>query len=334
MKHVLVTGATGFIGQHLVRALKENKLGINALVRDPDKARRLLGDGVNLIKGDIFDTGRLAEAVRDVDTVFHLVSKTHDFSSPAGIADNYYRINVMGTRNLLEACRTGQLKQFVYFSSVKAMVEKIPYMIDEQFAPRPSTAYGKTKLEAEQMVRCFADRHRFAASILRLPLVYGPGNKGNILAMIKAIDSGRFFLIGDGSNKRSMVFVANVVDAAIAAASIHRPSCRIYIVTDGVDYTLKEIHETVARELGRKTKRISIPSSLAKIGARAGDIGHRLTGKPFPFNTDMLEKLTSSLTFSSDFIFKDIGFRSKFTWSNTVAETIRWYKHKMRNPRA
>ena len=334
MKHVLVTGATGFIGVHLIRALKKNGLRINALVRNLDNARRLLGDGVTFIKGDIFNTDRLAEAVRDADTVFHLVSKTHDFSTHAGIEDDYYRINVMGTRNLIEACLSGKIKHLVYFSSVKAMAEKAPHTIDEQFTPQPTTAYGRTKLEAERIVRCFSGRHQFAASIVRLPLVYGPGNKGNMLAMIKAIDSGRFFLIGDGSNIRSMVYVGNVVDAALATASVNNPSDKIYIITDGVDYTLREIYETVAGELGRKKRSISIPLGLAKTAAKAGDIGHRLTGKTFPFNTDMFEKLTSSLTVSSDFIFRDIGFRPKFTWNDTVSETIRWYKHKVRNPGA
>jgi nucleoside-diphosphate-sugar epimerase len=332
MKHVLVTGATGFIGAHLIRALKEKSVRINALVRDPDKGHRLWGDGVRFFTGDIFDTDRLAEAVRDVDTVFHLVSKTHDFSTRAGIEDDYYRINVVGTQNLLEACCAEKIKHFVYVSSVKAMTEKTPQTIDEQFVPQPTTAYGKTKLEAERMVRSFSSRYRFAASILRLPLVYGPGNKGNMLAMIKAIDGGRFFLIGNGSNRRSMAYVGNVVHAALAAASVNRGSSSVYIVTDGADYTLKEIYESIARELGRKTKSICIPLGLAKIVAKAGDMGHKLSGRSFPFNTDMLEKLTGSLTFSSDLISRDIGFRPAFSWNQALAETIQWYRHEMMNP--
>jgi UDP-glucose 4-epimerase len=328
MKHVLVTGATGFIGVHVIRALKEKRLRINALVRNIDKARHLLGDGVNFITGDILDTDhRLAEAVRDVDTVFHLVSKTHDFSTHAGIENDYYRINVTGTRNLLEACRSAKIEHFVYFSSVKAMAENASHRIDEQFTPQPTTAYGKTKLEAERIVRCFCDRHQCAASILRLPIVYGPGNKGNVLAMIKAIDAGWFFLIGDGSTRRSMVYVGNVVDAALAAAAVNKVKDRIYIITDGVDYTLREIYETVAGELGRRIKPLSIPLRLAKIAAVAGDVGHKITGKTLPFNTDMFEKLTTSLTFSSDFICEDIGFKPKFTWYNTITETINWYRY-------
>lgn len=327
MKHVLVTGATGFIGVHVIRALKEKRFRINALVRNFDNARHLLGDGVHFIQGDIFNTDRLAEAVCGVDTVFHLVSKTHDFSTQAGIEADYYRINVMGTRNLLEACRTGKIRHFVYFSSVKAMAEKAPYTIDEQFIPQPTTAYGKTKLEAENIVNYFGQTCPFTTTTLRLPLVYGPGNKGNMLTMIKAIDAGRFFLIGDGSNKRSMVYVGNVVDAALAAASGKKSSDQIYIVTDGVDYTLREIYETVARELGRKIKPISIPVRVAKIAAVAGDVGGKISGRTLPFNTAMFEKLTTSLTFSSDLILRHIGFKPKFTWSNTVAETINWYRY-------
>lgn len=129
------------------------------------------------------------------------------------------------------------------------------------------------------MVKYFSDKHRCAASILRLPLVYGPGNRGNMLAMIKAIDSGRFFLLGDGSNRRSMVYVGNVVDAALAAAAVNRAKDRIYIITDGVDYTLREIYETVAWELGRRIKPLSIPLWLAKIAAVAGDVAIKLPAK-------------------------------------------------------
>jgi UDP-glucose 4-epimerase len=327
VKRVLVTGATGFIGAHLVQALTEMGVAVNALVRNARHERRIPADGVNLIEGDILDPGRVVDAVRDVDAVFHLASKTHDFSDPAAIADDYYRINVVGTRNLVEACRRQSINRLVYFSSVKVMTEAADHRIDERFCPRPTTVYGKTKLEAERIVGEHVREHPICcASILRLPLVYGPGNKGNMLAMIRAIDRGRFLLIGDGSNRRSMVYVGNVVDAALSVVIGDRPGCRVYLVTDGVDYTLKEIYEILAMELGRNPRSISIPLTLAKIAAKVGDIGCKLSGRQMPFNTDMLEKLTGSLAFSSELICRDTGFLPRVRLGDAASETIRWYR--------
>jgi len=205
MTRVLVTGATGFI----------------ALDLDVSKAA-VAGDGVDWIQGDIFDAARLAMAARGADTVIHLVAKTHDFSAGEDREDEYRLINVTGTRNMLEACDREAVRHVVYFSSVKAMAEEAEGILDESFPPHPTTAYGRTKLEAEEALRQFGREHGIKTTTLRLPLVYGPGNKGNVYRMIEAVDRGRFAIIGRGDNRRSMVYVENVVEARLPGRYLHR----------------------------------------------------------------------------------------------------------------
>ena len=321
---VLVTGANGFIGRHIVRCIEKQGDKINVLVRNSNSFN--ISDKVNIFEGDIFDNEKLRKAVNEVDAVFHLVAKTHD-SSSIDNAKDYYKINVEGTRNLLDACVKSNIKHFIYFSSVKAMVEECKHTLDETYDCTPTTLYGKTKLMAERLVIEYGNKHGFKTTILRLPLVYGPGNKGNIYKMIEAIDNGRFVMLGNGSNKRSMVYVGNVVDAGIAVIDRKVTDAKVYVITDGVDYTVKDLYKLIAKGLSKKLLPFYVPMGIAKVLAIAGDIGNKIIRKPLPFNTEVLGKLTDSATFSSGRIREDIGFKPKYNLYNTIDETIKWYKN-------
>jgi nucleoside-diphosphate-sugar epimerase len=328
MRKALVTGAGGFIGRHLLNLLNEKKVDVNALVRNKKSFNSPAC--ANIFEGDIFDSETLKRASEGVDTVFHLVAKTHDLSNSGDNERDYFRINVDGTKTLLDACASSGIKHFVYFSSIKVMAEKSEAVLDETSPLNPSTPYGESKLAAERLVSDYGIKYGFATASIRLPLVYGPGNKGNIYRMIEAIDKGRFIMMGPGDKKRSMVYVGNVVDAAVAFVERSGGTNATYIVTDGIHYTVKELYEIIAKELGRRPMPFSVPMSVAKVLARAGDIGSRIIGKQLPFNSDMLNKLVSPLAFSSRRIRQEIGFTPKYNLSNTIKETVNWYRHGSR----
>lgn len=296
---------------------------VNALVRNRENFS--ITGNVNIIEGDVLDTEVLGKAVDEVDVVFHLVAKTHDFSNIDNAKD-YFKTNVEGTKSLLDACISTNIKHFIYFSSVKAMAEESKEILDETYKPKPTTPYGESKLETEGLVVEYGDKHGFKTTILRLPLVYGPGNKGNVYKMIEAIDNGRFVMMGRGENRRSMVYVGNVVDAAMAIVGREIADKKVYIITDGVDYTVRDLYKTVVKGLGKKPLPFYVPMCIAKIFAIAGDIGSKLIRKPLPFDSGVLRKLSSSLTFSSRKIQNEIGFRPKYNLYHTIDETIRWYK--------
>ena len=323
--NILVTGVSGFIGQHLVRRLEGHGTKINVLVRN----RRNLSTtrNTNIFEGNIFNKEVLGTAVNNVEVVFHLVAKTHDLSGIDNAKD-YFKINVEGTRNLLDVCIDSNIKHFVYFSSVKAMAEESESPLDETYNSKPTTPYGESKLEAEKLVVDYGGKYCFKTTILRLPLVYGPGNKGNVYNMIKAIDNRRFVMMGKGHNKRSMVYVGNVVDATLSVVDQEVADKKVYLITDGVDYTVKELYRVIAKALGKRTFPFYVPMRIAKGFALLGDIGGKIMRNPLPFNSGVLGKLTSSLTFSSKRIQEEIGFTPKYNLYNTIDETIRWYKTK------
>jgi nucleoside-diphosphate-sugar epimerase len=134
--------------------------------------------------------------------------------------------------------------------------------------------------------------------------------------------------MGKGGNKRSMVYVGNVVDAAMAVIERKVANGKVYLVTDGVDYTVKDLYKIISKGLSKKPLPYYVPMGIAKMLAIAGDIGSRITGKSLPFNSEVLGKLTDSLTFSSGRIQEDIGFKPKYNLYNTIDETIKWYKNR------
>ena len=319
----LVTGASGFIGQHLVECLVKQGSKVNALIRNSKRLN--ITNNTDVFEGDIFNDDVIKKAVNGVDVVFHLVAKTHDFTSTDN-ANDYFKVNVEGTRALLDACINSNIKHFVYFSSVKVMAEECRHALDETYDCIPTTPYGESKLMAERLVIEYGIEHGFKTTILRLPLVYGPGNKGNVYKMIEAIGNGRFVMMGNGSNKRSMVYVGNVVDAAMAVIERKVADGKVYLVTDGVDYTVKDLYKEIARELSKKPLPYYVPMCIARIIAWLGDWGGKVNRKSMRFNSDVLNKLTSSLTISSRKIQKEIGFIPRYNLYNTIDETIEWYK--------
>ncbi len=328
MMNTLVTGASGFIGQHFVQKLQRQGFNINALVRNRENFS--IASNINIFEGDIFNREILKKSVEDVDVVFHLVAKTHDLSGIDNAKD-YFKINVEGTKKLLDACFNSKIKHFVYFSSVKAMAEESKHALDETYDCTPTTPYGESKLEAEKIVVDYGNKYGFKTTILRLPLVYGPGNKGNVYKMIEAIDNGRFVMMGRGQNKRSMVYVQNVVDAALSVVDQEVADKKVYLITDGVDYSVKELYRLIAKGLSKKPLPFYVPMCIAKLFAIAGDIGSKMIRKQLPFNSDMLNKLTGSLTFSSQRIQEEIGFKPKHNLYNTIDETIKWYRGEKLN---
>lgn len=326
MSKVLVVGARSFIGQHLIRKLKDNGDHVTGLVRNmPDKPEKWMND-VHIISGDITEKSSLAGLFKDKEIVYHLAAKVHDFSNKGNNADEHFTVNVSGTKNILDECIHSGIRHFVNFSSIKAMAGERGNNLDETISLSPETPYGKSKLEAEKIVEDYGKKYKFRTTSLRLPLVYGPGNKGNIYKMIEAVDSGRFVMIGRGTNRRSMVYVQNVVDAALSVVSNSMADSRVYIITDGIDYSMKELYDTICKGLGKRPRSFFIPMSLAWGIAVMGSIAGSIIGKRVPFNLNILEKLTGTYTFSSLKIQREIGFKPRYNLYNTISDTINWYK--------
>jgi len=325
LKCVLVTGGGGFIGSHLIKELVARRVRVDALVRQPPPGWTW-GQEVTVIEGDICVRRDLDRLVGDYDAVFHLAGRAHAVSEEAGNENLYQEANVEGTRHVLEVAEARRARGVVFFSSVKAMGEESPACLDESIEPRPKTPYGRSKLAAERLVLDFGKRTGLYVVCIRLPLVYGPGNKGNLFRMISAIDRGCFPPLPDVGNRRSMVHVSNVVDAAVLAATHPAANGQCYIVTDRRPYSTRELYEMICRGLGKPIPRWHVPLGALKGLARVGDAIGRLRGRRFVFDSDALEKLTGSAWYSSEKIARELGFRPRVTFEDALPELIAWYR--------
>jgi nucleoside-diphosphate-sugar epimerase len=260
-----------------------------------------------------------------IDRVFHLAGKAHALSEISEDPEEYERVNVVGTRRLIEAATAAGVERFVYFSSVKAMGEETAEGLDERHPPKPRTAYGRTKLMAEELVSGFSRSGRHA-SILRLPLVYGVGNKGNLYRMVAAIDRGLFPPIPDTNNRRSMVHVSNVVDAALLAAARREANGQTFIVTDAREYSTRELYEAIRRGLGHPVPRWSVPPFAWRAAGRVGDVAGLLLGRRSFVDSDAVTKLLGSAWYSSAKITNELGYSPRVGLAEGLPEILAWYR--------
>jgi len=318
-KRIGVAGATGFIGCTLCAALETRGVYVRALGR-----REVDGPWDTFVRTDLTQ-GVPADVVHGVDTIFHLAGRAHALSETGQDEDEYFDINVEGTRKLLEAAKAAGVRRFVFFSSVKAMGEGGDKCLDELAACHPETPYGRSKLEAERLV--LEGGYVPEPVVLRLSMVYGPTHKGNLPRMIEAVRRGRFPSLPETGNKRSMVHVDDVVQAAMLAAEKPEAAGQTYIVTDGTPYSTRQIYEWTCGALGKAIPHWEIPMPVLKGLAKIGDGIGRLRGHRFIFDSDALEKLAGSAWYSSEKIERGLGYKPGRNLQNALPEMIE-YLHK------
>lgn len=313
----LVTGATGFIGRTLCTKLKARGTRVCGLGRNAAD-----GPWDKFIVADVGVGPLPDDALEGVDTVFHLAGKAHALVELDGGESEYIRANVDGTRNVLNAAVKIGIQRFVLVSSVKAGGEGSDVCLDEAMEDNPETPYGRTKLEAERLVFSYARKHKMHAVVLRLPLVYGPGHKGNLERMLEAVSARRFPPLPEIGNQRSMVHVEDVADAAILAAETPDANVQTYIVTDDRPYSTRELYALMRMALGRRKPRFGIPVTTLRAAARFGDVVGRVRGRRFIFDSNALEKLASSAWYSSRKIETELGFRPAYDLEKALPRMV------------
>lgn len=316
---VLVTGGSGFIGRYLVDALMQRGANVTILSRSPS----LAGMKCKTVIGDLARPDTLDDVCRGCDVVFHLAGDAHAIDRLADDDEESYgwRTTVAGTRALVDQSLKAGVSRFVYFSSVKVMGEGGKACLDETTDSLPVTSYGKAKREAEKIVLDACQRG-LPSTVLRLPMVYGPGCKGNLPRMIQAIARGFFPPLPEIGNKRSMVDVRDAVEAALLVADSVAATGKIYVVTDGQAYSTRQMYEWICAEVGRPVPRWTMPISLLRIVASAGDMLGRLRGRRLFFDTEALDKLTSSAWYSSAKISLELNYRPTHTLSSSIHEIV------------
>jgi nucleoside-diphosphate-sugar epimerase len=321
---VLVTGANGFIGRHLVTRLQREGHRVRAMVRGLPSAPAF-PSGVEVVAGDVCDPQSMKDAMAGCEVVFHLAGKVHALGERSSDGTAYQVVNVEGMRHALDGAVSAGARRFVLFSSVKAMGEDTAGCADESCPPDPRTPYGRSKLQAEQVVEECGRRTGMQTVCLRLPMVYGPGQKGNLIRMIAAIDRGIFPPLAEFGNRRSLVHVSNVVQAAMLAAT-HSAARGCYLVTDSQAHSTRELYEMICRALDRPVSRWHVPDIVLTVLGHLGDLAGRLMGRRASFDSDALGKLTGSAWYSSARIARELGYAPGISFEEALPEMIAQYR--------
>lgn len=318
---VLVTGASGFIGRHLVARLVRQGAVVRALVRG---AAHPSGwpDGVEVVHGDVRDAVAACAASAGAGTIYHLAGKAHD-TAEIGDSAAYGEVTVAGTETLLGAALEAGVRRVVFVSSLAVYGPGLDAAPRDETAPlRPATAYGRAKLRAEKSVLDFGARTGAHVCCLRPATVYGPGAKGNLPRMVGMIDRGLFPPLPDSGNRRSMVHVDDLVDALLLAASSPAAGGCCFNVTDCRAYGARELYEMICRATARRPPRWRIPLACFRALAAAGDIIGRVRGRRAGFDGQAFEVLFGSAWFSAEHIARELGYRPSHTLEDALPAMV------------
>jgi nucleoside-diphosphate-sugar epimerase len=323
MTSVLVTGANGFLGSVLVNDLLESGYDVRALVRNP--ALPLYRKAVEVIVGDIRDPQCTKRASAGCDMIVHLAGHAHALDDDHVSDQDYQSINVDGTKHLLAGAVAGGVRQFIFASSVKVFGETTIGSVDESEPPAPQSPYAQSKWVAEQLVASYA-KGSLSTLSLRLPLVYGPTEKGNLYRMIAAIDRGKFPPLPHVQAVRSMLHVKNFVLAVRAVLQSARFLKPMYVVTDTKPYSITEVYDLLRKGLGLPPPFSRVPLWALSVGGQCGDIVQALFGTTAPLSSATLEKLIGQAWYSPESLIRDMGYQPRYAFEDAVPELIQYYR--------
>lgn len=318
----LVTGATGALGPSVVRACLAEGWSVRALAR-ARPAVGLLPADVEFVQADLADAGALAPAMAGVDVVFHLAAKLHIPNPSPELRAEYARVNVDGTRAVVDAARAAGVRRLVFFSSIAVYGPSRGAVMDESTEPAPDTIYGETKLAAERLVLGSAAGAGSGppATILRLAAVYGPRVRGNYRQLLHALARGRFVPIGPGANRRTLVHEEDAARAAVLAARHFAAAGEIFSVTDGGSHTLAEIIDAMCAALGRRPPRLRLPAGPVRAAAGITERAAALAGRRLPLG-QAVDKYLEEVIVDGRRLIERLGFQPRFAleagWRQTV----------------
>ena len=334
---ILVTGATGKVGRRLVAELLQTGHRVVIVTRSTDAARTLWpGPGPEIRAADLTDPSSLTSVCDGIDTLFHLASYSPRPDEPDIYeAPSHWPVTAEGTANLMARVAQSGIRRVVYLSSIKAMGDRAGALgrpADESVAPAPDSLYGRAKLAAERSVLELGRATGRHTAVLRLPMVYGLGDSGNIARMVKAVAAGRFPPWPRIENHRAAIHVEDAVAAAILVAGRPETAGEVYLVTDGRDYSTRWLYEQSLIALGRPVPRWAIPLPALRLAAGIGTLGERLSRRRMPLTLDGLGKLTGDAWFSSDKLERTLGFRPRLTLETEIPRLVETMRRRTARP--
>lgn len=297
MKSLLITGIHGFVGTNLVKALKDHYDIYGLDIISPEH------DGViRTFSWDDLENNKIPR----VDAIIHLAGKAHDTKNKSA-ADVYFKVNTDLTKKVFDYFTTHKsIEKFIFFSSVKAAVDKVPgEILTEDVTPCPVGPYGESKVRAEEYILARLSDEPAAYTgrdviIMRPCMIHGPGNKGNLNLLYGVISKGIPWPLGAFDNRRTFTSIDNLTFVIGRILSSHMES-GIYNMADDEALSTNELIRVMCKAMDKKARIIKLPRGIINASARIGDVLH------LPLNTFRLDKLTESYVVSNDKIKKALG---------------------------
>jgi len=322
----LITGATGFIGPHLVARLVQEGHICRCLVRDMSKTDVLKALGVELLEGDITRADSLKGIADGVDRVLHMATLGH-MSNFTLTESMFEAVNVQGTHNLMkEALRAG-IPRVVHCSTVAAMgiCDDVP--ATEESVCRPHHAYGRSKLKAEQKVLGFVKEQNLPAVIIRFSMVYGPGDPRDILKLTRLAKKGLFPKIGNKPQLTPLIHVDDAVRGLLLAAEKGGIG-HIYLLTNRKPLPFDELRKIIQNALGVRGFPLYVPEWTALAGASLVEKLFPLFGKTPPVSRKNIESTLADRVFSIEKAERELEFYPQVDPEEGLKETVEWYKER------
>lgn len=317
--NILVTGATGFIGRHLVNVLSKTGHLVRCLVRKNSDIECLRNLDVEIIYGDLLLKDSLWPALDGIYLVYHLAGEVYSRRK-----DDYYKGNFLATQNLLEACKEKGTKRIIFLSSIGVYKPATKgSLLTEESACQPITFYGKTKLDAEALIK----KNSIPWVIVRAPIIYGPYQPPVLNRFfLDALNKKKIYIVGKGDNSRSLCFVGNLVNGLALLASKPDTDGETYILSDNTPYSFKEIIITISMVIDQKIKVVNLPNILGDISWGIYNILGKLLNLYF---IELYALKTMQLNYGCDIIKakKEIGYNPNATLEMGIKNTMDWVKN-------
>jgi len=315
---VLVTGATGFVGKALCAALGQRGFRVRKAVRTPESGDASAGLTEEIVRvGAIGEETDWSAALAAIDVVVHLAARVHVMREEARdpLAE-FRRVNVAGTERLARAAAAAGVRRLVYVSSIKVNGEATQgdQKYTEADTLAPEDPYGISKLESEQVLHRVARDTGLEIVIIRPPLVYGPGVKGNFIQMLNVLRKGFPLPLASVDNRRSLVYVHNLADALITCATHPAAAGQTYLVSDGEDVSTPQLLRSLGAALGRPARLLPCPPMVLMALAK-------LAGKG-----PQAERLLGSLRVESGKIRSQLNWMPPYTLQQGLRATAEWYR--------
>ena len=314
-----VTGGTGFIGRYLIDLLLADGFGVRVLTRNPERAKTIWDDRVQIWPGDVTDPNSLVGFAGGTSIIFNLAGTIFEDDSLTAVNEN-------GTLNLLKECMTHPLQRFVHLSSVGVIGSSQHKIIDEETVCNPVNAYERSKLRGEELVMEFFHAHGLPVTVMRPTIVFGIGRsreKDSFASWMQTIQSGRFRYIGRGDYSANYIYAEDVAAACVQVSRSDQALGEIFIVADPCP--LREFVQAAAEFMGA-AQPATLPLWIAQAAASASSILEKSMKKSLPLTASRVQALTSDTIYSAQKLQKNVGFVPAVGYREGLSRTIHWYK--------